>query len=224
MDYLVCWPYSFLFLFKVSKSQNLWNRAWSATELDNRCFSETYRYSHANGDKLILFGANDACLKDGETGQHVPLQQYKTNLKTIISHSFIESRQPTLFLVTPPPINEAHLWEFDSKKNHSAVTRHQKVTAQYAEAVREVAKEYEHKNVVLVDLWEALMKEARLGLSLANDKQSEMDAEDKGLRKLLVDGLHLTGAGYKIFLDMLLPLVGAEWATDDPDNLSWVFP
>ena len=192
--------------------------------LHNRFLSGGKRNSHANDDKLILFGANDACLKDGPTGQHVPLQQYRTNLKTIISHSSVEARQPTIFLVTPPPINEAHLWEFDSEKGHSAVTRHQEVTAQYAEAVREIAKEYEHRNVVLLDLWEALMKEARLGLSPKIDKQAEMDAEDKRLRRLLVDGLHLTGTGYKIFLDMLLPLVGTEWTSEDPDNLSWVFP
>jgi lysophospholipase L1-like esterase len=162
-------------------------------------------------------------LKDGPTGQHVPLQQYRTNLKTILSHSLIEARQPTIFLVTPPPINEAHLWEFDSKKGYSAVTRHQKVTAHYAEVVRELAKENEHKKVVLIDLWEALMKESRQRLPPTNDGKSETN-DDEGLRKLLVDGLHLTGAGYKIFLDMLLPLVGPEWTTEDPDNPLWVFP
>ncbi|KAE9367775.1 SGNH hydrolase [Stipitochalara longipes BDJ] len=172
---------------------------------------------------LILFGANDACLKDGPTGQHVPLQQYRANLKTILSHSSVTAHQPTIFLVTPPPINEDHLWEFDSKKGYSATTRNQKVTAQYAEVVREVVKEYEHKKVVLIDLWEALMKEARLGFPPTYDGKSEI-GDDEGLRKLLVDGLHLTGAGYKIFLDMLLPLVGTGWATENTDNPSWVFP
>jgi len=64
---------------------------------------------HSNFNKLILFGANDACLKDGPTSQHVPLQIYRENLKTILNHSSITAHSPTIFLVTPPPINEVHL-------------------------------------------------------------------------------------------------------------------
>lgn len=108
------------------------------------------------------------------------------------------------------------------KKGYSSVTRLQKVTAQYAEVVREVAKEYEDKKVVLVDLWEALM-EARLRLTVAFEVQSEK-RDDEGLRKLLVDGLHLTGAGYKVFSDTLLPLVGKDWACELPEDPAWVFP
>jgi isoamyl acetate esterase len=150
--------------------------------------------SPSNCNKLILFGANDACLKDGPTGQHVPLKKYRENLKTILNHPSVTAHNPTIFLVTPPPINEVHLEELDLKKGYISITRHQKVTAQYAEAVREVAKE--HEKVVLVDLWEALM-EARLTLTPTYEGQCEK-RDDEGLRKLLVDGLHLTGAGYKV--------------------------
>ncbi len=108
------------------------------------------------------------------------------------------------------------------KKGYSSVTRHQKVTAQYAEVVREVAKEYEDKKVVLVDLWEALM-EARLRLTPTLEGQSEK-RDDEGLRKLLVDGLHLTGAGYKVFSDILLPLVRKEWPSELPEIQAWIFP
>lgn len=108
------------------------------------------------------------------------------------------------------------------EKGYSSVTRHQKVTAQYAEVVREVAKEYEDKKVVLVDLWEALM-EARLTLTPTYEVQSQK-RDDEGLRKLLVDGLHLTGAGYKVFSDTILPLVGKDWASELPEDPAWIFP
>jgi lysophospholipase L1-like esterase len=178
-------------------------------------------YSFSDCGKLILYGANDACLKDGPTGQHVPLQQYRHNLKTILTHS-INTHNPTIFLITPPPINELHLTELDLKKGYSSVTRLQKVTAQYAEVVREVAKEYEDEKVVLVDLWEALM-EARLSLTPVYEVQGEK-RDDEGLRKLLVDGLHLTGAGYKVFSDTILPLVGKDWASELPEDPAWIFP
>lgn len=108
------------------------------------------------------------------------------------------------------------------KKGYSSVSRHLKVTAQYAEVVRELAREYEDKKVVLVDLWEAMM-EARLTLTPEYDGQSK-ERDEKGLRKLLVDGLHLTGAGYQVFLDLLLTFVGKDWAADIVEDASWVFP
>lgn len=48
--------------------------------------------------------------------------------------------------------------------------------------------------------------------------------DHEGLRKLIVDGLHLTGDGYKVFLDAVLPQVGPEWLQEDPNAPSWVFP
>jgi isoamyl acetate esterase len=88
--------------------------------------------------------------------------------------------------------------------------------------------ELKDQKVVLVDLWSAMMKEAaRLtpgfveGGSLLGSKGK---GDSEGFRQLLVDGLHFTGAGYKIFLDEVLPLVGREWADEPLDNPSWIFP
>lgn len=149
------------------------------------------------------------------------MQKYRDNLKTILTYS-INAHNPTIFLVTPPPINEPHLQELDLKKGDGSITRHQKVTAQYAEVVREIAKEYEDKKVVLVDLWEALM-EARLRLTPNYDEQSEK-RDEEGLRKLLIDGLHLTGAGYAVFSELILPLVGPAWRAEIPEDSGRIFP
>ncbi|WZZ44341.1 hypothetical protein YC2023_040600 [Brassica napus] len=56
----------------------------------------------------IFFGANDAALK-GRTSdrQHVPVEEYKENIRTMVQH--LKKCSPTMLivLVTPPPIDES---------------------------------------------------------------------------------------------------------------------
>lgn len=179
--------------------------------------------------QLILFGANDACLPDAPSGQHVPLEEYKKNLKIIVTHPSIMAHNPTILLVTPPPLNEVHLEQEDLAKGKSALTRHQSVTAQYAQAVREIAAEY--TNVVLVDLWAAMMKEATRLTSSQVDNETKTrllgslgQSESQGLRHLLVDGLHLTGFGYEVFYREVKPAIGKTWLSEPLNDPSWVFP
>lgn len=177
---------------------------------------------------LLLLGANDACLPEGPSGQYVPLEDYRANLKTILTHPSVTSHKPTIFLVTPPPCNEAHLEAEDLSKGHGLLTRHQSFTAKYAEVVREIAVEFKDQNVVLVDLWNAMMNEASLsdiayvpGSGLLGSREV---GDSEGFRMLLVDGLHFTGAGYKVFFDAVVPHVGREWADEPFNNPKWVFP
>jgi isoamyl acetate esterase len=177
--------------------------------------------------QLLLFGANDACLPSSPTLQHVPLERYRENIKKIITHPAITAHKPTILLVTPPPINEVHLESEDLQKGR-ALTRHQRVTSQYASTIREIAAEFKSPDVILVDIWTALMKQAaRLtpgyveGQGLLGTKEL---GDNERLRSLLIDGLHLTGAAYKIFLGEVLPLVGPEWESEPLDFPSWIFP
>jgi lysophospholipase L1-like esterase len=149
-------------------------------------------------------------------------------MNAIINHPGIKAHNPKILLVTPPPVNEVHLEAEDFKRGHPALTRHQSNTEQYVKVVRELAEEYKDKGVVLVDLWAAMMREAaRLtpghveGGALLGSREK---GDSEGLRKLLVDGIHLTGAGYKVFLNEVLPNVGKEWADEDPNDPSWIFP
>ncbi|KAM7480714.1 hypothetical protein LguiB_005297 [Lonicera macranthoides] len=57
---------------------------------------------------IVFFGANDACLPDRCSAfQHVPLDEYMLNLRSIVS--LLKKRWPAshILLITPPPIDEA---------------------------------------------------------------------------------------------------------------------
>lgn len=148
-------------------------------------------------------------------------------MKAILTHPSITAHNPTILLVTPPPVNEVHLEAEDFKRGHSALTRHQSVTAQYAEAVRDIAAELKDQMVLLVDLWTAMMKEGiRLTPGYIEEGSllgSKAKGDSEGLRHLLVDGLHLTGAGYELFLKEVLPLVGPS-PEQEAVSRAWIFP
>jgi isoamyl acetate esterase len=177
--------------------------------------------------QLILFGANDACLPACPTKQHVPLDRYRTNLKRILTHPSVKAHKPTIFLVTPPPVNETHLEAEDLKKNQG-LTREQIVTQTYAEAARDVAKELkDDQDVVLVDLWKVLMDEAQRltgGYKDGDLLGSRAAGDNQALRGLLADGLHLTKKGYELFLKEVVKHVGMGWEYEPASEPSWVFP
>jgi lysophospholipase L1-like esterase len=184
-------------------------------------------YNHLLTSQLFLCGANDACLPGAKSGQHIPLDEYQKNLKAILIHPSIKKHRPKILLVTPPPVHEVHLESEDREKGDS-LTRNQETTSKYADAVRRIAKEFQDQNVVLVDLWSALLNEAAK-LSRDHDESrfllgSLERGDNEGLRALLVDGLHLTGEGYKIFLGEVLPHVGTSWPEENPMAPSWLFP
>ncbi|KAG9237010.1 SGNH hydrolase-type esterase domain-containing protein [Amylocarpus encephaloides] len=177
---------------------------------------------------LLLLGSNDSCLPSSPTNQYVPLEEYRANLKTIITHSSIKVHDPLILIVTPPPINEVHLEVQDRENGHGDLTRLQENSFRYAEAVRGLAKEFHHEKLRLVDLWGAIIKEARKVTSgdEAAMPGSKATGDNTSLRMILEDGLHLTGIGYEIFLNEVLSAMGGTWIDHDPNNhkTSWGFP
>jgi lysophospholipase L1-like esterase len=178
--------------------------------------------------QLVLLGSNDSCLPESPTRQHIPLPEYRKNIKSIINHASIQAHSPEkILLVTPPPVNEFHLQE--ASDGGQTLTRHQIFTATYAQAVREIAEESKDQNLVLVDLWSAIMQKAsssKPGQGEQSDLPGSTAAGDnEHLRELLSDGLHLTGAGYKLFLDEVLKAMGGDWMEESSDHKeSWIFP
>ncbi|KZM20268.1 uncharacterized protein EKO05_0003630 [Ascochyta rabiei] len=149
----------------------------------------------------IFFGANDISLPD-TTGQHVPLHVFKENLRRLVKHPKIQVHDNVkILLITPPPIDE---WGFDRWDEPGRSARTAVTAREYAEEVRRVGDEM---GVAVVDLWGACMEEATVGwnapcrtergvdILMPGDKRAE---RNEVLARLLHDGLHLSGDGYKI--------------------------
>jgi lysophospholipase L1-like esterase len=179
--------------------------------------------------QFILLGANDACIPGMPTNdQHDPLDEFTENLTKIVTHPLITAHQPTIFLVTPPPLDEIHITKLDLAWGHAAATRQAKISASYSEAVRKVAAE---NKAQLVDLWKGLMdaaiaKTPGFVAQPGGPTLGDPECGERGyLEQLLPDGLHMSGEAYNIFFDLVCPLVGQEWAeSTDENRIGYILP
>ncbi|KAK5690157.1 hypothetical protein LTR17_026014 [Elasticomyces elasticus] len=68
---------------------------------------------------LIMFGANDARLPNtpGGPDQHVPLEDFKSNIRHMVSHPSVTAHESVkIILVTPPPVDERKCLAADQEK------------------------------------------------------------------------------------------------------------
>ncbi len=174
----------------------------------------------------MLFGANDACVPESPTNQHVPLQTFKTNLKTIITHPLVAAHHPKIILLTTPPIDEITQEEKDATNNYP-LCRRASTTAKYAEAVREIGANV-GGDLVVFDLWTVVMNEALKKTPAHDPKGPILGTKElgssKALTDLMPDGLHFGGDGYTIFFKALLSTIEGKWPSSDFTTESWVFP
>ncbi|KAJ4846869.1 hypothetical protein Tsubulata_011873 [Turnera subulata] len=161
-----------------------YNTRWALLVAD-KVFPPAEGDSHGGGAPLavtVFFGANDACLPDRCSGfQHVPLEEYKQNLHSIVS--FLKKRWPktTIILITPPPIDEEARLQFPYVENPSGLPeRTNEAASAYAKACIAAAEE---SGCLVVDLWTKMQE-------FPNWKSA-----------CLSDGLHLAETGNKIVFE-----------------------
>ncbi|KAL1991234.1 hypothetical protein VTN49DRAFT_5738 [Thermomyces lanuginosus] len=166
----------------------------------------------------VFFGANDAVLPPYQ--QHVPLDQYKSNLQKILAYPATQGQNPKILVLTPPPVNEHQLQAFDAEKGFQSPSRTAENTKVYADACREVATAAGHP---VVDVWTAMMTAAgwKPGQPLVGSKDQPPNGH---LASFFTDGLHLTGEGYKIVFDEVMRVLRATWPEEAPEQLPMVFP
>ncbi|XP_022922525.1 GDSL esterase/lipase At5g62930 [Cucurbita moschata] len=127
----------------------------------------------------IFFGANDAAIF-GRTSerQHVPLDEYKDNLKKMVNHLKEYSPTTLVILITPPPVDEDGRNEYARSlygdKARELPERSNEVTGLYAKQCLELAKEM---GLLAIDLW------------------SKLQETEGWQKKFLRDGLHFTPEG-----------------------------
>ncbi|TLD20360.1 hypothetical protein PspLS_08382 [Pyricularia sp. CBS 133598] len=167
---------------------------------------------------VVLLGANDAALPSPVDNQHVDLDQYKINLRAIVTHPHIVAHKPKILLVTPPPLDEIRLGTIDRANGRGGPSRHAKVSASYSAAARDLAGELAPSGVVLIDLWKELMDVAvaktpgfyGVGGAMLGDPGCGLCGH---LENLLPDGLHMSGEAYQVFYDAVRPHIIPEIAT-----------
>ncbi|KAI3970490.1 hypothetical protein MKX01_024137 [Papaver californicum] len=130
----------------------------------------------------IFFGANDAALLGrASERQHVPVEEYKENLRNIVRHFKELSPAMLVVIITPPPIDEEGRNEYARSlygdKARELSERTNEVTGVYAKQCIELAKEL---GVYSINLW------------------SKMQETEGWQKKFLSDGLHLTAEGNAI--------------------------
>jgi isoamyl acetate esterase len=172
----------------------------------------------------IFFGANDARFPNTpQAEQHVPLDQYRRNLRKLVQHPLVQAHKPKIILITPPPVDEAlceklelEIWGID------VVRRTAEVVSQYAQVVRDVGKELD---IAVLDVWSAFMEKTgwKPGMPLIGAK-GVPQTKGMELPTLLLDGLHLTGEGNKIVYCELTKLIGEKWPDQTADALTFDLP
>ncbi|XP_051124990.1 GDSL esterase/lipase At5g45920 [Andrographis paniculata] len=139
----------------------------------------------------VFFGANDACIPDRYAGfQHVPLDEYKQNLQSIVA--FFKKRWPSarVVLITPPPIDETTRLLHPYADNPSGLPeRTNEAAGIYAKQCLAVAAEC---GVAAINLWE---------------KMQESPGWEKAF---LSDGLHLTAKGNEFVFEKVVEQLREE--------------
>ncbi|XP_029794188.1 isoamyl acetate-hydrolyzing esterase 1 homolog isoform X2 [Suricata suricatta] len=103
----------------------------------------------------IFFGANDSALKDENPKQHVPLDEYAANLKSMVRYlQSVDVPEHRIVLITPPPLCEA-AWERECLAQGCKLNRLNSVVGEYAGACLQVAREC---GTDVLDLWSLMQK------------------------------------------------------------------
>ncbi|KAI7533000.1 hypothetical protein KC331_g13287 [Hortaea werneckii] len=186
---------------------------------------------------VLFFGANDARLPStGEPEQHVPLESFKANLRAMVTLPQLREHHPgsKVLLIMPPPVDERLCAQDDAGKGIFHPRRTAETTALYAQAVRDVGAELNSASggdgvgdVAVLDLWGCFMRVAGWvpGEPLVGSKDVEqMDPEKGGLKRLLKDGVHLTGEGNRVLFSELVALVNRTWPELDAEGLGFDLP
>ncbi|XP_019376277.1 PREDICTED: isoamyl acetate-hydrolyzing esterase 1 homolog isoform X1 [Gavialis gangeticus] len=154
----------------------------------------------------IFFGANDSTLKDVNPKQHVPLEEYAENLKSLVQYlKSVDITEDRIILITPPPLYEP-AWEKECIAKGDKLNRLNSTTGEYAKTCVQVAKEC---GTDVIDLWTLMQR-------------------NKDFSSYLSDGLHLSAEGNNFLATQLwswlenkisaLPLLFPYWR--DVDHLN----
>ncbi|NXX39589.1 IAH1 esterase, partial [Tricholaema leucomelas] len=136
----------------------------------------------------LFFGANDSALEELNPKQHVPLEEYAANLKSMVHYlSSVGITEDRVLLITPPPLQEA-AWEKACLAKGERLNRRNATTGEYAQACVQVARAC---GTDVLDLWTLMQKQ-------------------QDFSSYLSDGLHLSAEGSRFVAAQLWARLGEK--------------
>lgn len=147
----------------------------------------------------ILFGSNDAV--DAGELQHVPLEQYRANMRRIVSlvRGQTQFSRCPIILMTPPPVHEPSWAAF---KGVEVSTRKNANMYKYGQLIKELGAELDCE---VIDTWTVL------GGDLGERAKQN-----------LTDGVHLSESGNRLLYEAVMELLKEKFPDlapmDDSDG------
>ncbi|EPZ31949.1 SGNH hydrolase-type esterase domain-containing protein [Rozella allomycis CSF55] len=149
---------------------------------------------------IVFLGANDARLsKEDIFFQHVPVEDYKTNLTKIVN--LLKAEKLSVILSTPPTLDDEEWNKECIRKGLPSYNRLKENTKLYAIACKEVARA---ENIPCLDTF------------------SLFENNEENIEKLFSDGLHFSEMGNEIFFKALVEMLNHQGF--DPQNLNAFLP
>ncbi|KAK8954041.1 GDSL esterase/lipase CPRD49 [Platanthera zijinensis] len=141
---------------------------------------------------IVYFGGNDSIGPyPSGLGPHVPLPEYKENMRRIATHVKNLSEKTRAIFLSCPPLNEERLRKSTSSAL-SEIVRTNETCRLYSEACIEVCAEM---NLKVIDLWTAIQQ------------------RDDWDEACFTDGLHFSSEGSKIVVEQILKVIKeADWS------------
>ncbi|XP_021639632.2 GDSL esterase/lipase WDL1 [Hevea brasiliensis] len=139
---------------------------------------------------IVYFGGNDSMLPpSGAPSAHVPLDEFKDNMRRIARHLKSLSEKTRVIFLGVPPVNEDMIREFfgnDTGRTNEGCRI-------YSEACLEVCQEEEIR-IPGIDLWNAIQR------------------KENWLKTCFVDGIHLSAEGSEVVVEEILNVLReADW-------------
>lgn len=145
-------------------------------------FTQEYEARQRSDDSerivLIAIGANDATYKTDTNQFKVPVEEYCTNMTSVIKMA--KSSANKVFILNTTPVDDERATSFEGK----AKCCKNEYVDEYNQVLREIS---ETEEVRVIDVHSAI--------------------REGGLAMLDEDGLHLTPAGHKRYFERLTPLL-----------------
>ncbi|KAK1931133.1 GDSL esterase/lipase [Phytophthora citrophthora] len=153
----------------------------------------------------VWFGANDAALASGyDSKTHVPISDYKENLKKIVSQFWTAAPSADILLITPPHVNDSARAEL-AKDQNGTIDRTNAMAKEYAQACVETG--------------------ASIGVPVL-DLNSYFNAMNETTRDALLisDGLHFNSSGNKLVYEQVEKKVAEVFPSLAAKLKLWQFP